>query len=96
MENTESGKSKNTWDRFLGSGRIEDYLLYTGDMEKPELGTVELVAMSNAGALSGIGGVDTFGSNNMAAIVRQDLINADASVRTEESLKSRKGMHPTE
>ena len=96
MANTESGKNINTWDRFLGSGKIEDYLLYTGDMQQPEIGTAQLVAMNNAAALSGIGGMNTFGTNNLAAIARQDLINANAAVHTEEGQKRENGLNSTE
>ena len=73
-------KERDSWDKFLGSGRIEDYLLYAGSAEKPDIGAAQLIAMSNAAALSGIGGVDTYGNNNMAALVRQGDINADAAV----------------
>jgi hypothetical protein len=89
MSDKEARNDVNNWDRFLGSGRIEDYLMYTGDMQQPEIGTAQLVAMNNAAALSGIGGMNTFGTNNLAAIARQDLINADAAVNIQEE-KTRK------
>jgi hypothetical protein len=89
MSDKEARNDVNNWDRFLESGRIEDYLMYTGDMQQPEIGTAQLVAMNNAAALSGIGGMNTFGTNNLAAIARQDLINADAAVNIQEE-KTRK------
>ena len=79
-------KEKEPWDRFWGSGRIEDYLLYAGNEEKPEIGVAEMIAMNNAGELSGIGGVDTFGTNNLPAIALLQEMNADAAVRDEEQL----------
>lgn len=42
-----------------------------------------MVAMNNAGELSGIGGVETFGMNNLAAIALLQEINGDAAVRDE-------------
>ena len=72
---------REPWDRFLGSGRIDDYLRYAGDAEQPEIGAAEMVAMNNAGELSGIGGVETFGMNNLAAIALLQEINGDAAVR---------------
>ena len=77
-------KDREPWDRFLGSGRIDDYLRYAGDAEQPEIGAAEMVAMNNAGELSGIGGVDTFGTNNLAAIPLLQEMNGDAAVRDEE------------
>jgi len=77
-------KDREPWDKFLGSGRIDDYLRYAGDAEKPEIGAAEMIAMNNAGELSGIGGVDTFGANNLPAIALQQELNADAAVRDEE------------
>lgn len=79
-------REKDPWDRFWGSGRIEDYLLYAGSDEKPEIGTAEMVAMNNAVELSGIGGVDTFGINNMAAIARQDELNRQAALPDDDGL----------
>lgn len=74
-------KESEPWGRFWNSGRIEDYLLYAGSEEKPEIGAVEMVAMNNAAELSGIGGVDVFGMNNMPAIARQAELNAHSGVR---------------
>ena len=72
------------WDRFWGSGRIEDYLLYAGNEEKPQLGAADMVAMNNAGEYSGIGGVNTFGLNNMTAMARQEEVNGQSRVSSEE------------
>lgn len=69
------------WDRFWGSGRIEDYLLYAGSVEKPQLGAADMVAMNNAAEYSGIGGVNTFGLNNMTAMARQEELNAQSRVQ---------------
>ncbi len=79
-------KDREPWDRFWGSGKIEDYLLYAGDAEKPDIGVAEMIAMNNAAELSGIGGVDTFGTNNLPAIALLKEMNADAAVREEEQL----------
>ena len=65
------------WDRFLGSGKIEDYLLYAGDVEKPEIGTVELIAMSNAATLSGIGGMEPAATNILPALAAQQAMKED-------------------
>lgn len=78
-------KDKEPWDRFWGSGRIEDYLLYAGSAEKPDIGAAEMVAMNNAVELSGFGGIDTFGLNNMAAMARQEELNAHSAVKEEEA-----------
>lgn len=77
---------REPWDRFWGSGRIDDYLRYAGDAERPEIGAAEMIAMNNAGELSGIGGVDTLGTNNLAAIALLQEMNGDAAVREEEQL----------
>lgn len=74
-------KENDPWDRFWGSGRIEDYLNYAEISQKPLIGTPEMVAMNNAAELSGIGGVNTFGLNNMPAIARQDEMNGQAAVK---------------
>ena len=79
-------KDREPWDRFMGSGRIDDYLRYAGDAEQPKIGAAEMVAMNNAGELSGIGGVETFGMNNLAAIALLQEINGDAAVRDEDRL----------
>ena len=77
-------KEKEPWDRFWGSGRIDDYLLYAGSAEKPQIGIAEMVAMNNAAELSGIGGVDTMGINNLPAIALQQEMNAAARVEDED------------
>lgn len=77
-------KEKEPWDRFWGSGRIDDYLLYAGSAETPDIGVPEMVAMNNAAEMSGIGGVDTLGINLLPAIALQQEMNADAAVRDEE------------
>lgn len=68
------------WDRFWGSGRVDDYLLYAGSAEKPDIGAADMVAMNNAAELSGIGGANTMGLNTMAAMARQEQLNAGARV----------------
>ncbi len=77
-------KEKEPWDRFWGSGKIEDYLLYAGSAEKPDIGLAEMIAMNNAAEMSGIGGVNTFGINNLPAIALQQEMNASGAVREEE------------
>jgi len=116
---------KEPWDRFVDSGRIEDYLLYAGSSESPDstaagiyavpsldatgvnatpelgvasvfgfpgvndtgayatpqIGTADMVAMNNAGEFSGIGGINTFGINNLPGIARQEELNGYSSVR---------------
>ena len=79
-------KEKEPWERFWGSGKIEDYLHYATEPDKPEIGVAEMVAMNNAGELSGIGGVNTFGTNNLPAIALLQEMNADGAVRDEEQL----------
>lgn len=80
------------WDRFYDSGKIDDYLVYAGIAMSPdetfpavtgtpEIGAAQMVAMNNALELSGIGGMNTFGTNNLHSIARQEEINRDASVR---------------
>lgn len=117
-------KEKEPWDKFMGSGKIEDYLLYAGTSESPdstaagtyavpslyaaginstpELGvaglhgipdkdvvqgygiphisTADMVAMNNAGEYSGIGGMNTFGINNLPGIARQEEVNGYSAV----------------
>ena len=77
-------KEKEPWDRFWGSGRIEDYLLYAGSAEKPDIGVAEMVAMNNAAEMSGIGGMDTFGINILPAIAIQQEMNAASGVHDED------------
>ncbi len=81
-------KEKEPWDRFWGSGRIDDYLRYAGSAEKPDIGVPEMVAMNNAAEMSGIGGVDTFGINILPAIALQQEMNASSAVRDEEDFPS--------
>lgn len=47
----------------------------------PRIDTSDMVAMNNATELSGIGGMNTFGINNMPAMARQEELNGDAAVR---------------
>ena len=73
-------KEKDAWDRFWGSGKIEDYLYYTGAVHTPEINAADMVVMNNTTELSGIGGVNTFGMNNLPAIARQEELNAHSIV----------------
>ena len=87
-------RETDPWDRFWGSGKIEDYLYYAGVADHevgtygmpgtsgtPELHAADMVAMNNAAELSGIGGVDTFGMNNLAALARQSELNGHSAIR---------------
>jgi len=74
-------EQRSAWDRFWGSGRVEDYLIYAGSPEKPQLGAADMVAMNNAGEFSGIGGINTFGLNNLPAVARQEELNDEMRPR---------------
>ena len=83
-------KDREPWDRFMGSGRIEDYLRaeerpymnyaerpYLGKDEKPNIGIAEMIAMNNTMEASGMSGMEPFGMNVLPVLAMQQAMKAD-------------------
>lgn len=89
-------KEKEPWDRFMGSGRIEDYLdtedrpymnyaerSFLGKDEKPNIGIAEMIALNNTMEATGMSGMEPFGNNILPVIALQQAM-ATEEKRAEE------------
>ena len=85
-------QEKEPWDRFMGSGRIDDYLSYAerpylGNEEKPNIGIAEMIALNNNMEASGMSGMEPFGSNILPVLALQQAMRVENKREEEDFTK---------
>lgn len=90
-------KENEPWDRFMGSGRIEDYLStderpymsyaerpYLTNAEKPNIGIAEMIALNNTMETTGMSGMEPFGTNILPVLAMQQAMKAEQSEKDDD------------